>query len=400
MTVKKKTLLWLFMIIPFFYPSFIAGSLVSIIWYRWKMLVVVIGTVYIFRRIRRLKSIESTTWAIIAFYVMQLVATAVNGLDLSYDINTLIMTTVFLLVSSLIIDECGNRAIRLFYSLLNVIIWLNFFSVILLHGKGLALDSYNIPIYFWSTKNHIISITIAYLFIAKYMYTEMCICRIKYISGITVAIIATVLMGSSTAITALAVYGIFILYCYVLNKKSKSFNIKFAVIIGVLLDIAIVLFRIQERFAAAIASLFGKDATLTGRTDLWDQAIKMIGINPWFGKGNSYALVQYGWLTKQYWNNATQTMEDTYFVAHNQFLEIMLNGGIICLVLFFAIFICMINSVRRIGNNKYKNYICAAVLAYFIAMITDLISPYEPLYLFLIVCSYIYKCEGCVDERK
>ena len=99
---------------------------------------------------------------------------------------------------------------------------------------------------------------------------------------------------------------------------------------------------------------------------------------------------QYGWLTKSYWNNKTQALEEVYFVAHNQFLEILVNGGIICLIPFMLFWGSMIKSVRKIQNFKYKNIVAAAVLSYFIAMITDLITPYEPL--------YFYKCEKMIKK--
>ena len=93
-------------------------------------------------------------------------------------------------------------------------------------------------------------------------------------------------------------------------------------------------------------------------------------------------------------NSSTQALEDVYYVSHNQFLEIMVNGGLLCLIPFIGIFYWMIRSAQRIENNKYKMIIGAALIAYFIAMITDLITPYEPVYLFIIVASYIYKCEN------
>ena len=71
----------------------------------------------------------------------------------------------------------------------------------------------------------------------------------------------------------------------------------------------------------------------------------------------------------------------------------MVNGGLLCLIPFIGIFYWMIRSAQRIENNEYKMIIGAALIAYFIAMITDLITPYEPVYLFIIVASYIYKCE-------
>ena len=91
---------------------------------------------------------------------------------------------------------------------------------------------------------------------------------------------------------------------------SKPANMKAGIVIGVIADVAIVVFRVQEKLGLFIGTIFGKDTTLTGRTDLWDQALELIGIHFLYGKGDSYALNQYGWLTKTYWNDKTQILED------------------------------------------------------------------------------------------
>ena len=398
MKIKRRTMIWIFLVLPFFYPSSIEGTVFSTIWYRWKLCAVFCGSIYILLRIKKLKYLEKSTWFIILMYVMQIISSLINKLDVSYDLKNTIMMSVFVLLTSLILYEYGNKGIIFFYKLMNIFIWLNFLSVILLYDKGLARDSYDTVIYFWSTKNHIISLTLVYLVILFYLYNESYICKKKCVLETSIAAFSVFLMGSSTAITALIVYGAFIWLCEIYKKRKKTVNIKLGIIIGVIADIAIVVLRIQERLGGLIGTLFGKDTTLTGRTDLWDQAIQLIGLNFLYGKGNSYDLNQYGWLTKSYWNNKTQALEEVYFVAHNQFLEILVNGGIICLIPFMLFWGSMIKSVRKIQNFKYKNIVAAAVLSYFIAMITDLITPYEPLYLFILVSSYFYKCEKMIKK--
>lgn len=393
MKIKKETIVWIFLIVPFFYPSSIADTSLSSIWYYWKLCAVACGVIYIFKRIKKIKCLEKSTWFIIVMYIMQIIASAINKLDILYDFKTAVMMGVFVLVVSFLSYEYGNRAILFFYRLVNVFIWLNFLSVIFLYGRGIARDSYDTAIYFWSTKNHIISLTIVYLVIIFYLYNENYIHKKGFLSGVSVATIAVFLMGSSTAITALIVLGVFMWYCTVCNKRKKPANMKAGIVIGVIADVAIVVFRVQEKLGLFIGTIFGKDTTLTGRTDLWDQALELIGIHFLYGKGDSYALNQYGWLTKTYWNDKTQILEDVYFVAHNQFLEVLVNGGIICLIPFLLFFYSMIKSARKIRNYNYKNIIAAAILGYFIAMITDLITPYEPLYLFILISSYIYMCE-------
>lgn len=158
MKIKKETIVWIFLIVPFFYPSSIADTSLSSIWYYWKLCAVACGVIYIFKRIKKIKCLEKSTWFIIVMYIMQIIASAINKLDILYDFKTAVMMGVFVLVVSFLLYEYGNRAILFFYRLVNVFIWLNFLSVIFLYGRGIARDSYDTAIYFWSTKNHIISL--------------------------------------------------------------------------------------------------------------------------------------------------------------------------------------------------------------------------------------------------
>ena len=394
MDIRKVDILYFLLVAPFFYPNSIAGTGVASIWHLWKLAAVVAGAVYIFTRIKILKKLESVVWFIILMYLMQIVATHMNSIDLTYDINTAIMTSVFLLMISLIVYEQGILGVRFLYNLLDVFVLLNFLSVVLLYGSGITKDAYDTPVYFWSTKNHIISLTLVCIMLATFLSNENIISEKRARFSIFYSVIAVFMMGSSTAIVALVVYGLFV-FCYkYCIKKGKVLNLKLAMFIGIIVDFMVVIFRVQEKLGALIGALFGKDTTLTGRTDLWDQAIELIGLNYLYGKGNSYALGQYGWLTKQYWDSNQQVLEDVYFVSHNQFLEILVNGGMICLIPFILAFLSMGRSVHKIKNSMYKNVIAAALLAYFIAMITDLVTPYEPLYVFMIVASYMYQNEN------
>lgn len=387
-------ILYFFLVTPFFYPSSIAGTGLAKIWHLWKLIAVLAGIVYIFTRGKMLEKLEKSVWFIILMYIFQILSTGLNGLDLSYDINNAIMTSVFLVMVSLIIYENGLLGIKFLFNLLDGFVLLNFLSVIFLYGVGISKDSYDTPVYFWSTKNHIISLTLACMVLATFLLNEGAINKRRARLSIIYSVIAVVLMGSSTAIIALIVYGLFdIVYKY-FAKKGKTINLKFAMLGGIIADVLVVVFRIQEKFANLINMFFGKDATLTGRTDLWDQALELIGLNYLYGKGNPYALGQYGWLTKQYWNSHTQALDDVYFVSHNQFLEILVNGGIICLAPFVLAILSMAKSVSKLLNYRYKNMVGAALLAYFIVMISDLVTPYEPLYVFIIVSSYLYQNEG------
>jgi len=76
----------------------------------------------------------------------------------------------------------------------------------------------------------------------------------------------------------------------------------------------------------ALVEAMGRDPTLTGRTHLWDQLLRMT-VDPWFGTGfESFWLGERtDALWKKYWWRPNQ--------AHNGYLETYLNLGWIGVIL-------------------------------------------------------------------
>ena len=100
-----------------------------------------------------------------------------------------------------------------------------------------------------------------------------------------------------------------------------------------------------------ITQSLGKDATLTGRTQLWTDVIHEIGTRPWFG---------FGWLG--FWTGkmdgpSRYVLERNLWNppnAHNAVLEVMINLGIVGAILFLIPYLRglfrSIGQVRRVPN--------------------------------------------------
>lgn len=122
----------------------------------------------------------------------------------------------------------------------------------------------------------------------------------------------------------------------------------------------------------AILALFGRDRTLTGRTEIWSSTILLIRRHPWLGYG-SYAVwgtplatdvvVRTGW-------NVTS--------SHNNYLETVLAFGLIGLAIYMPIpissFLFMFRAVMSYSIVEYRPliYIIAVllVMSFAIALIT------------------------------
>ncbi|MDP3660263.1 O-antigen ligase [Phenylobacterium sp.] len=98
-------------------------------------------------------------------------------------------------------------------------------------------------------------------------------------------------------------------------------------VVGVVLSAAVLLFA-----ADVVFNLLGKDATFTGRTLIWDAAMRQIEQRPWTGFG--YEAV---WTLKGVWGPLAWIVKDAGFKpqhAHNAWIEQWLGLGVFGLAAF------------------------------------------------------------------
>ena len=140
-----------------------------------------------------------------------------------------------------------------------------------------------------------------------------------------------------------------------LLTKSSSSIVSFGIVMGIFLTLQILLLSYNFLFPALfflaiiaqgsflwlanntelLLSSVGKDATLTGRGPLWNAAIEMIWQRPWFGYG--FSGFWKGWDTPSavIWRVVGWTPPN----AHNGFLDICLDLGLVGFAIFLIGFI-------------------------------------------------------------
>ena len=96
-----------------------------------------------------------------------------------------------------------------------------------------------------------------------------------------------------------------------------------------------------------------------------------------------------------FWNNHSQSLQNRYYIAHNQFLEILLNGGMFCLIPFFMSLLSTVFYMKKEQDKLTRGAITGALLGFLIVMITETVYPYEPFYVFLIFVSLIGEINEC-----
>jgi len=185
--------------------------------------------------------------------------------------------------------------------------------------------------------------------------------------------------GSATAII-LALQGIlllFIVYKYDINKIKKFFA---------LYVIAFILIMIiwQDFFNDTLTSLFsvlGRETTLTGRIPMWRDLIKMGSKHFWLGYG-----YENFWLTNfsQVWSKYSFRPNQ----AHNGYIEIFLDLGLIGLILFM---IYLINGFRKVmglmeGDKGFYGLILVYGIMILFNNITEAFFLKPTLEWFLLLC--------------
>jgi len=152
----------------------------------------------------------------------------------------------------------------------------------------------------------------------------------------------------SAAATIISVCTVIVMSAYYLAKKMP------ALLWGILLGSLALLFISQLFFhlptGGQILGYFGKDETLTGRTQLWDFSIHMALRKPWLGYG-------YGgfWLgskgpSAEAWAGMRMGMDITH--SHNGFIEIALGVGGVGLFLSIAAYLQGIFRAIKFQSKK------------------------------------------------
>lgn len=181
------------------------------------------------------------------------------------------------------------------------------------------------------------------------------------------------------SMTALSCMFLFLLFFLISNKRLISFG-AICVYVGVILFQMIVCFsgtglENNELARWLIVDILEKDMTFTGRTEMWDSALRVIAKSPIWG----YGFVDIDWFYAHMSNLAVG--------AHNYILNTMVYGGILLLALNIIIVIRSIMNLIRINDT----YSMKMITAFGVMSIMMLFEVYEtPLVFLLLTIMYYY----------
>lgn len=149
-----------------------------------------------------------------------------------------------------------------------------------------------------------------------------------------------------------------------------------------LVDIGIVFFDIQNRFAALIKDVLHRSADLTGRSQLWDIVKTKIRESPIFGYGIRTTV-----------DNGLTVYNSNYVHAHNGELDIVYNSGFLGLACYIVL---LILAVMKCG----KNWDCAAVQLAFFFLILMMVHAITGLFFSSYTCLALWLCLNAETLKK
>lgn len=147
-------------------------------------------------------------------------------------------------------------------------------------------------------------------------------------------------------------------------------------------NFSIVILRIQDAFAVILDKI-GKSTTLSGRTFIWDAAIKAAKAHPWLGNGMQTATYD-----KNYFFTTSNTNLPFLKVphAHNTYVNTLYRYGGMGLSLFIFILYLPLKKLKTSYTNPYANILTVSIIITLLLGIFDTLD-YSGFY-FILSCAY------------
>ena len=326
---------------------------------------------------------------ILLYFVVLMASTYFNSLSIMNAVQLLMYGTAPFLVMATFWGKTDAKVILGGINLTFTILIFANLLIMLCFPEGIyqTISSGNINKYFlFGAKNQMVApLIIGLCFFAECSYRKYGKLSLFSFFKFGICVIELLIGGSGTG---LAITAIFFLILF-LNKKNFRIcrpNITLAIVVA--LFFLIVIFEQQNIFAFIIEDMLHKDITMSNRTFIWQAAIISIIANPWIGQGVSDGLYGNVYLKLEY------VEKDTF--AHDMYLDVMVMGGLVAMVLFLSIIWL---TKRNYGKIHSKN--CFLWWALWLYLVASLFDIYTGNYCMFIVMAYILtKKVSDTDKRK
>lgn len=345
--------LFVILITPFFKPGSLEyiAPLVDTLFEYWLAIVsVVIGFLYLaYGRMSKMML------AIIAFEATLTLSTILNAGDYYGLVVDIVRTIPFCMLIEIGIKQNPKELIKALAAVLGTECLINSITILAFPNGMYENDSI---IGWYHTENYFLAYDNIHIMYLLPFLTNLWLYRTyrKKSAALTAVWMllfsATVYVTwSATSVVVITVFLIIFLFSE-FRLMKKIIELKKYLVLIIAAFVGIILLRRQEFFANFIVDFLGKDLTLSGRTDIWDNALYWFEKHPIFGNG-------------------IQTIEVVYRAigaphAHNYILQILYQSGIMGLVCFAVILFLLFKPLRHAKGKEYGYILSAALFIYLV----------------------------------
>lgn len=184
------------------------------------------------------------------------------------------------------------------------------------------------------------------------------------------AISLLLVLQLASATSTVALVAEVVIFIFAGNKRfQRALSCRRVNLVFIVLVVAVVFLRIADYLPYdSIASFLGKDlrymsgATFTGRTYIWDSVISSITQSPVFGYGYQQ------FVATDIYQFYSQT---NYGSAHNLWLQITFQGGLVGLSCFFLAYFSLCNKADAVGLGRARTLFVGLLIAFLLTSIFE-----------------------------
>lgn len=365
--MKEKKAFWILLLIPYFEPGVFRvleeAAWIDRLYDLWRLAAAAVVTgMYLYEMLKKRKwpsRVMLWLWGYLFVVLLSSVLAAENYFSVINHVTTI---ATFCMLLELSLRQGPDMTMDMLFYPLTVLILANFVLMCLFPYGLCSGGTYNYSYNFLGIDNFLAPILIPYMFFVS-LRSSM---RSGGLDGtayamITISAISILLVWAATGLMGLAVALVFLLFFYQ-RRFETLFNGLTSMLAGFGLFFGVVLFRLQNLFAFIIEDVLHKGLSFTGRTEIWDEAVRMFLKKPWLG----YGYTQYGKIYR--------LRKGKYYHGHNIFLELGVEGGVLGLGCFLMMLGTSANQLLRHRKHPYACLISAGLLA---SAVMTTMEPYH-----------------------
>lgn len=213
---------------------------------------------------------------------------------------------------------------------------------------------------FLSTKNvYLREVFVGILLIGYTEYEAKKTVSINLIKWLCFVGITVICLGSSTAAFSSAVVVCLLVGIKKIDWLKEKISFRLMILVSIVITILVVFMQNVVFYSSFLEAVFGKDATFTGRTTLWAQALIRIAANPFIGGGHiSEGDTSFLFGKEDIWFGVS---------CHNIYLDTAVETGLLGLALYLIILLYIGRKVDEYSQREKTALFASLYLIFFIA---------------------------------